>query len=166
MSSMVMFSRALEIAYEDHKNFAYSNIQDIGVIRKIRSKPKSKALFEKIVYSDFFLPLSNSYPELIEAAWKIYNRHVNEKMKFKETKLAIESKIAELLTVNLDKETVICHVYNPLIWESGNIQLQQSLGIERSAATHFWKLDWDISEGTLAAEPKIEVFVSSLSNDS
>lgn len=153
-SAMVMFARALEIAYLDSTRFEISQ-DDATVIKKIAKNPSSKKIFDLIVKGHSFYSLSKENPSLYNLSLDYYNKAMQQHKPYKDTKRIIESIIAKELKVS--ENLVFWHKFRPLIWSSSNIQFYEFGKIE-----DLWRLKWHLSEGEPSRESEIEVYYTTL----
>jgi len=151
-SAMVMFTRALEIAYAKIRRFNFSQKNDVAVISKIRKDPISAKLYNQIIGGEKFLALSEQNSKLHKITLDIYEEKKNLHKSDLEIKNVIEEKVARKL--GLDTRFVFCHIYKPLRWSFENIWFKEI----QNQPERLWLLKWDPSEGEQDVKSKIEVY--------
>ena len=154
ISAMVMFARALEIAYADVENLGFSHKNDDVFIKKIEKKFSSKKIYELILEGEHFYSLSEKNFALYKMALNVYDQAKRQRKSYIETKKIIETLIAAKLGIKA--EFVFCHIDFPLIWSSDNVWFKEIPGQNRQSS--FWLLKWDPSEGEPDAKPRIEIY--------
>lgn len=158
-SSMVMFARALEIAYADNiGQIGLSSKTDDSVKEKIKKNKISQKIFGQIILGENFSCLSEQNPDLhqrvLKEFWTKY-KVGGIKASFL-AKQEIENMVASKL--GIDSRGVFCHIHRPLIWSRENVWFKN---IDTEAG--LWLLKWESSEGTPAKEPSVEVYYMNLS---
>jgi len=149
-SAMVMFARALEIAYL-HAKFFRVDQDETDVIEKINRNPISNKLYELILTGHSFYSVSQENPSLYKLSLEYYTKAKRQKKSYKEIKRLIESIVANKLKVN--ENLVFWHRFRPLIWSADNLHFKQ-FGKDEN----LWLLQWHPSEGKPSIESEIEIY--------
>jgi HD superfamily phosphohydrolase len=154
-SAMVMFARALEIAYQDSTKFEFSQ-GDAEVIRMIEQNADSKKLYSLIVKGQSFHSLSKENLPLFRKSLDYYAQAKKQNKSYKDTKKAIETMVANELKISI--EQVFWHKYRPLIWSPDNFRFNQFGNQDEN----LWLLKWDPSEGEPSEEIEFEIYYTTL----
>lgn len=152
-AAMVMFARALEIAYANVKNIDYSKKTDESFTKKINNNNESARLYAMIENEKSFCVLSEKYPLLHKSVVDSFGQIRGRNTSYIETKHAIEDTIANKLKIKV--RAVFCHIYNPLLWKSDNIWFKE---IPQGKGESLWLLKWDSREGERDKNPRIDVY--------
>jgi HD superfamily phosphohydrolase len=157
-SSMVMFARALEIAYSDIKGgIEPSTKTDESVIKKIKKNDMSNRIYNQVLLEKGFYCLSNKNPDLYKLVREVYDHTKAVNKRDIETrsdllaKQIIEKLIAEKFEI--DSSRVFCHIYRPLIWDPNNVWFKS---VDKGEG--LWLLKWDSSEGTPTKDVSLDVY--------
>lgn len=153
-SAMVMFARALEIAYLDSTKFDFDQ-GDEQVIKKIEENPASNKIYNLIGIGHRFYSLSKENPSLYQSALNYYAESKKQRKSYKDIKRIIEETVAKKLKVS--RELVFWHKFRPLIWSLDNVRFN-----EFGKGENLWSLKWDPSEGEPSKESEIEIYYTTL----
>lgn len=152
-AAMVMFARALEIAYADVKNIDHSKKNDKSFTKKIEKNSESARLYAMIENENSFCLLSDKYPLLHKSVVDTFEQIRHRNKSYIKTKHSIENMVASKLKIRA--QAVFFHIYNPLLWKRDNIWFKE---IPQGSGESLWLLKWDSREGEKDKNPRIDIY--------